>query len=109
MAFDVTITGLSSSAAARWKIKTRVRWTIDARWWRSADLIADPRFKDVSKDLSYSDYEAVITVAEAKALAAKYSTKLDHLRAIEADLDAKLADGRVDRVRITIAEWESGL
>ena len=58
------------------------------------------------------DYEAVMTVDEAKTLAAKYAPNatLDHFIERNRDLDRKFADenGSVSRIKILIYEWESG-
>ena len=103
MAFDVEITGLSSKGAPRWQI--------EAPWWPIDDLNAVLEFNDVSKDPSYRDYVAKIDVGAAKVLAEKYaSLATDHWQDRVKDLADKLKnrDGRVDRVEIKLAEWDSG-
>ena len=106
MAFGVRLTGLPATG-------DEALWSVEAPWWREAELRADPRFKDASRSPGYADYEAVMTVGEVKALAAKYAaeTLLDHFKERMDDLERKLAnhDGRLDRIRITVFEWESGL
>ena len=76
------------------------------------ELMADPRFKDVSKYDGYTNYEAVLSIDDAKALAAKYASKttLDHFIRRMKDIQRKLAnvDGSLGRVQITVFEWECG-
>ncbi len=106
MAFGIRISGLPA-------IGDEPIWTTEAPWWREAELRDDARFEDASWCPGYADYEAVMTVGEVKALAAKYAaeTLLDHFKERMDDLERKLAnhDGRLDRVRITVFEWSSGL
>ena len=103
MAFDVEIAGLSSKGAPRWQI--------EAPWWQIDDLTAALELKDMSKDPSYRDYVAQIDVDAAKSLAEKYaSSASDQWQDRVKDLAEKLKnrDGRVDRVQIKLAEWDSG-
>ncbi len=85
---------------------------MEAPWWETNELIADPRFKDASWCPGYADYEAVMTVDEARTLAAKYAPNatLDHLMERNDDLDRKFADGNgsVTRIKILVYEWKSG-
>ena len=106
MAFSVKLCGLSGP-------DTSPLWEVEPYWWNADELMSDPRFKDVSKDASYFDYEAIAAVDDAKVLAAKYASKntMDHFKGPIRDLDRYLAnrDGRLTGVKITIFEWESGL
>ncbi len=110
MAVGVRITGLPANS-------DEALWTIEAPWWNTHELMADPRFKDASLYDGYTNYEAVLSEAvlsidDAKALAAKYASKttLDHFIRRMKDIDRKLAnaDGSLGRVQITVFEWESG-
>ncbi len=107
MAFGVRITGLPATG-------DEALWSIEAPWWKTDELMADPRFRDVSEDAGYADYGAVMTLDEAKALAARYAPHgetFDHWKEPMEELDRRLAnhDGHLDRVRITVSEWSSGL
>jgi hypothetical protein len=66
MAFGVRITGLPATGV-------EALWSVEAPWWKTDELRADPRFKDASWCPGYSDYEAIVTIDEAKALASKYA------------------------------------
>ena len=106
MAFGVRITGLPITG-------DEALWSIEAPWWKTHELIADPRFKDASWCPGYADYEAVMIVDEAKSLAAIYAPNatFDHWKKPMKELDRMLAnhDGRLNRVQITVFEWSSGL
>ena len=52
MAFGVRITGLPAR-------DDKSLWSVEAPWWREAELRADPRFKDASRSPGYADYERV--------------------------------------------------
>ena len=97
MTFFVTITGLSAT-------DDDPLWSMETAWWGSGDLTDDSHFKDVSWTPGYRDYEAVLAVEEAKALAALCGERIR-------DLDCKLAnrDGQLARVKMTVFEFESGL
>ena len=105
MAFSVKIFGLPAIGADP-------EWSLEALWWNERDLMNDPRFQDVSKDLSYYDYEAILAVEEAQALAEKYRPNtLPWMEERAKELDQKLAgsDAPNARVRVLVFEWESGL
>ncbi len=105
MAFSVKIFGLPAIGA-------EPEWSLEAPWWNERELMDDPRFRDVSKDLSYYDYEAILAVEEAQALAEKYRPNtLPWMEERAKELDQKLAgsDAPIARVRVLVFEWESGL
>jgi hypothetical protein len=66
MAFGVEIRGLSAT-------DDESLWTMEAWWWGARGLIDDPRFEDVSRCPGYRDFEAILSVDEARALAALYA------------------------------------
>ncbi len=105
MAFSVKIFGLPAIAADP-------EWSLEAPWWNERELMDDPRFRDVSKDLSYIDCEAILAVEETQALAEKYRPNtLPWMEERAKELDQKLAssDAPGARVRVLVFEWESGL
>ncbi len=105
MAFSVKISGLTLVGA-------NPLWELEAPWWDARELMKDQRFRDVSLSPGYQDYEAILTVDEAKELAKKYGPKaLPWMAERVEDLDEKLAvtNRRDTRVRVLVSEWESGL
>ncbi len=105
MAFSVKIFGLPAIDAAP-------GWSLEVPWWNERELMNDPRFQDVSEDLSYIDYEAILAVEETQALAEKYRPRaLPWMEERAKELDQKLAgsDAPIARVRVLVFEWESGL
>ncbi len=105
MAFSVKNFGLPAIDAAP-------GWSLEVPWWNERELMDDLRFRDVSEDLSYIDYEAILAVEEAQLLAEKYKPKaLPWMDERVKELDQKLADSdaSIDRVRVLVFEWESGL
>ena len=105
MAYSVEITGYPATG-------DKPLWNVETPWWDDRELRDDPRFKEASECPGYYDYEAVMTVDEAKLLVKKYANKttLDHFLERSKDLTRKLADRKfgLDRVLITVFEWESG-
>ena len=105
MAFSVKNSGLRAKG-------DEPLWSVETPWWNTDELISDPRFKNTSWCPGYADYEAVVTPDEAKALSANYAKNatMDHFKTRMNKLDRKLSnrDGRLDRVQITVFEWESG-
>ena len=101
MAFGVRITGFPATG-------DKALWTMEAPWWKSDELISDRRFENASQCPGYDDYEAVVSVDEAKALAAKYTPNATHdhwkkpMRGLKRKLGSR--DGRLDRVEITVFE-----
>ncbi len=59
MAFSVEISGLTL-------VGTNPLWEIRAPWWDAWELMKDQRFRDVSLSPGYQDYEAILTVDEAR-------------------------------------------
>lgn len=105
MAFSVEISGLTFDGKYP-------AWKMEVPWWDGLKLRDDQRFRDVSQDLGYYDYEAILIAKEARELAEKYRPKamLWMEKSVE-DLDQKLAaiNGPNERVRVFVFEWESGL
>ena len=105
MAFSVKISGLTSADIGP-------LWEIEAPWWEERELLHDERFKDVSEDSSYPDFEAVLTLKEAQDLADRYCPKaLSWMKERVEILDRELANesGATAKVRVLVFEWESGL
>ncbi len=105
MAFSVKIFGLTLAG-------TNPLWELQAPWWDAWELMGDQRFRDVSMSPGYMDYEAFLIVPEAKELAKKYAPKaMEWMTERVEELDRNLDVTNIlhTRVRVLIAEWESGL
>ena len=77
MAFSVRIKGLPATG-------DKALWTMETPWWNTTDLISDRRFENASWCPGYDDYEAVVSIDEAKKFAGKYapSATFDHWKTI---------------------------
>lgn len=105
MAFDVMAIAVIPS-------EDKVLWKMNLRWWPADELRKERRFLDVSTDLSYQDYEAVLTVKGAKTLHDRFKTMgSDWLKDEVSESARKLQEAlkiKGAKIRIRIFEWESG-
>jgi hypothetical protein len=94
---------------------------VEPRWWNADDLCADSRFEKTNESGSYFDWDADLTVREFRELHEKFRPQATsgiytgaHWQAIIQPkiqaIDEALAGalGKIVKIHVQVAEWESG-
>jgi hypothetical protein len=95
---------------------------VEPRWWDADELCADPRFTMTNETGSYFDWSADLTVAEFRAMHEDFRPLATssfyeapdwqeiiqpRMQVIDGALSGAL--GEIEKINVTVFEWESGL